>query len=201
MKILIDNGHGHDTAGKRSPDGQLKEYAWARKVARMVCDLLQAEGYDAVLLVPELWDVSLRARCYRANKFDKNDTILVSIHVNAAGDGHKWMKARGWGIHTTRGITKADTLAECIWNRAKEIFKAPLTVRSYSNQKLGRDFENDFYILLHTYCPAVLVENFFMDNHEDMNYLNTDEGKSTCAEVIVLGIKDYINTTLKTFTP
>ena len=26
MKILIDNGHGIDTKGKRSPDGRLLEY-------------------------------------------------------------------------------------------------------------------------------------------------------------------------------
>ena len=26
-KILIDNGHGIDTPGKRSPDGVLREYA------------------------------------------------------------------------------------------------------------------------------------------------------------------------------
>ena len=193
MKILIDNGHGHDTPGKRSPDGSLREYAWAREVANMVCDMLQAEGYDASLLVREPWDVPLSARCYRANQYDKNDTILVSIHCNAAGDGSRWMRARGWSIFTTKGITKADALAGCIWDRAKETFKDPLTVRSYSNDKMGHDYEENFYILLHSYCPAVLVENFFQDNHEDVEYLLSDDGKVTCAEVIVLGIKDYIN--------
>ena len=33
MKILIDNGHGVDTPGKRSPDGKLREYAWNRLIA------------------------------------------------------------------------------------------------------------------------------------------------------------------------
>lgn len=32
-KILIDNGHGIDTPGKRSPDGVLREYAWNRLIA------------------------------------------------------------------------------------------------------------------------------------------------------------------------
>ena len=31
MKILIDNGHGENTPGKRSPDGSLREYAYAHK--------------------------------------------------------------------------------------------------------------------------------------------------------------------------
>ena len=30
MKILIDNGHGRETAGKRSPDGRLLEWAYTR---------------------------------------------------------------------------------------------------------------------------------------------------------------------------
>ena len=192
MKILIDNGHGKETPGKRSPDGSLFEYKWCREVAFMICDLFQAEGYDVSLLVPEEYDVTLNERCRRANQYDKRNTILVSIHVNAAGDGYRWMKARGWQIHTTRGITEADKLADCIWNQANKNFDRNLTVRSYSNQKYGHDFENDFYILLHSYCPAVLIENFFMDNHEDCEYLKTDRAKATCAEVAVAGIKDYL---------
>ena len=48
--VLVDNGHGKETPGKRSPDGSFREYRWAREVACMVCDLLQAQGYDARLL-------------------------------------------------------------------------------------------------------------------------------------------------------
>ena len=192
ITILIDNGHGVTTRGKRSPDGSHLEYKWCREVACMVCDMLQAEGYDARLLVPELADISLAERCRRANKFAKDKAILVSIHNNAAGDGSKWTRARGWSIWTTRGITEADKLAESIYARARAAFKKPLTVRTYSNEMYGHDYESDFYILLHSYCPAVLIENFFMDNKDDVEYLKTDRGKAACAEVAVLGIKDYL---------
>ena len=30
------------------------------------------------------------------------------------------------------------------------------------------DIEKDFYIIRHTSCPAVLTENLFMDNREDV---------------------------------
>lgn len=192
MKILIDNGHGIETPGKCSPDGSVKEWLWTREVACMICDLLHAEGYDAKLLVPEQYDISLDERCRRANQYNKNDTILVSIHVNAAGNDGKWRNARGWRIFTTRGITEADALAEHIWRSAKSIFKSPLTVGSYSNREYGHDWENDFYIIKHSYMPAVLIENFFQDNREDCAYLKTDLGKATCAEVAVAGIKSYI---------
>ena len=67
MKILIDNGHGVDTSGKRSPDGTLKEYAYTREIAKRVVEALNREGYDAERIVTEENDISLRERCARVN--------------------------------------------------------------------------------------------------------------------------------------
>ena len=53
MKILIDNGLGRDTTGKRSPDGRLLEWSYTREIARRVVAELQAQHYYASLLVPE----------------------------------------------------------------------------------------------------------------------------------------------------
>ena len=60
MKILIDNGHGRETAGKRSPDGRLLEWAYNREIARRVVAELQAKHYYASLLVPEGEDIRHR---------------------------------------------------------------------------------------------------------------------------------------------
>ena len=100
MKILIDNGHGLNTPGKRSPDGKFLEATYTREIARrIVADLLD-RGYDAELLVPENEDIPLSERISRVNAhcqaLGKSNVILVSIHVNAAGNGSKWMNATGW---------------------------------------------------------------------------------------------------------
>ena len=90
MKVLIDNGHGIETLGKRSPDGRLKEYAYTREVADRVVKALTAAGIDAVRIVPEDADVPLSERCTRANALyteSGKQAILVSIHCNAAGNG------------------------------------------------------------------------------------------------------------------
>lgn len=67
MKIFIDNGHGQFTAGKRSPDGEFREYYYNRIVARRVTSKLKELGYDAELLVPEDDDISLTERYRRVN--------------------------------------------------------------------------------------------------------------------------------------
>ena len=52
IKVLLDNGHGIDTAGKRSPDGKLREYDWSRKTANVTLSILKERGVDVELLVP-----------------------------------------------------------------------------------------------------------------------------------------------------
>lgn len=123
MKILLDNGHGFDTPGKRSPDGHFREYAYNRYLAFLIRERLTALGLDAQLVVPEREDISLKERCRRVNavckQFGNDQVILLSIHVNAAGNGQNWLDARGWSCFTTRGKTKADALATCLYEAAK----------------------------------------------------------------------------------
>ena len=68
MKILIDNGHGENTPGKRSPDGKLREYLYAREIAESVERALRAKGYDVERIVHETVDVPLAERARRVNE-------------------------------------------------------------------------------------------------------------------------------------
>ena len=68
MKIFLDNGHGSDTPGKRSPDGTFLEYHYNRLLASRITSRLQLLNYDAEILVPEKTDISLKERCCRIKK-------------------------------------------------------------------------------------------------------------------------------------
>lgn len=188
MKIWIDNGHGADTKGKQSPDGRLREYAYARDIARRVVDALKKKGLDAQLLVPEEEDISLQERCARANRV--KDSILVSVHCNAAGSGTQWMTARGWEAWTSVGQTKADKLAECLYQSAEQVLKG-MKIRKDTADG-DSDKESGFYILKHTVCPAVLTENLFQDNREDVDFLLSDEGRQKIVTLHVQGICKYL---------
>ena len=124
-KILIDNGHGENTKGKRSPDGKFLEYKFAREIADDIVRELKKLGYEAERIVKENIDVSLTERARRVNeicgKYGTSNVILVSIHCNAAGDGSKWMTATGWSAYTSKGETKADYLATCLYDAAENM--------------------------------------------------------------------------------
>lgn len=193
MKILIDNGHGENTPGKRSPDGVLREYAYAREIADDIVRELTKRGYDAERIVKENMDVSLAERARRANEFcgklGTSNVILISVHCNAAGCG-EWMQARGWSAYTTKGKTKSDTLATCLYDVAETVFVGQKIRKDMSDG--DPDWEENFYILQKTKCPAVLTENFFQDNKDDVAFLLSSEWKKKIVRVHVDGIIKYL---------
>ena len=184
MKIVIDNGHGLMTAGKRSPDGLFREPFYNCEIARRIVADLKDRGYDAELLVPEDDDISLAERVRRVNAtcllLGKQNVILVSIHINAAGDGTRWHTATGWSCYTCKGQTESDRLADCLYKAAEQILKNQVIRTDYARDG-DADWEENFYILRHSLCPAVLTENFFMDNRDDLEYIQS----KTCKQAVV----------------
>ena len=194
MIVLIDPGHGIDTPGKRSPDGKFLEYLWNRQVADLLLDRFMIMGIDASLVVTETNDISLATRVQRVNrvcsKVGASNVILLSIHSNAAGDGSKWMSAQGWSCYTSKGETKSDVIAECLYDAFEAEFAEKKIRKDMSDEDM--DWEENFYVLQKSKCPAVLLENFFYDNRDECTWLLKDETKERIADTIVKGITQYI---------
>ena len=199
LYVILDNGHGVNTAGKRSPDGKLREYAWAREITKRMKTRLDSLGIESYILVPELTDISLEERVRRANQIHKEQkkkgkkVILLSIHCNAAGNG-EWMNARGWSAWTTRGFTESDKVANCLYEAAHEILD-PKKIQIREDKSDGDpDWESNFTIIYKSSMPAVLTENFFQDNKEDVKYLLSEQGKQDCVNIHIKGILKYLKT-------
>jgi hypothetical protein len=196
MKVLVDNGHGSNTLGKRSPDGRLLEYKWAREIAARIVEALHSRGIESERIVTEDSDISLAERCRRVNNIcsirGAADVLLVSVHVNAASSGG-WQSARGWsGWVYTKAGSQSKRLARLLYTEAaRHGLKGNRSVPSC------RYWTADFYILKNTACPAVLTENLFQDNRDDVEYLLSEEGKDTIVQLHVDGIVNYINSMKK----
>ena len=193
MKILIDNGHGVETKGKRSPDGSLREYSYTREIARRIVQALTAEGFDAERIVTEEEDISLKERCRRVNavcrSLGSKNVLLVSVHNNAAGSGGQWLSARGFSVHVSLNASdRSKRLAKCLWQAALDNGlrgnrSVPAEMYLAQNLAMCRD----------TLCAAVLTENLFQDNMEDVAFLLSEEGKQAVTAAHVQGIKSFIN--------
>ncbi len=196
--IILDAGHGSNTLGKRSPDGRFLEYKFNRIIVNAVAEHLRLRGYNVEILVPEEEDIPLKERVLRANRITcrpghpVQSTIIVSIHANAAGNGSQWMKARGWCAYTYYGHSLSDELATCLYDAARKHLPGQRIRTDYSDG--DPDFEAPFYLLKNTYAAAVLTENMFYDNPEDLATLESEEGQKAIVALHVEGIIEYLKT-------
>lgn len=193
MLVLIDNGHGQDTAGKRSPDKRLLEYAYTREIAARVTRKLSLAGVQANLLVPEKDDIPLRERVRRVNgwakKYGSKDVVLVSIHNNAAGSGSKWMQARGFSVYVSSNASSNSRML------AKMFTEEATALGLMGNRSIPKEkyWVQSLAMTRDTVCPAVLTENLFQDNREDVDFLLSEAGKEAITQLHVSAIVRYIN--------
>ena len=194
LLIIIDAGHGIETKGKRSPDGRLVEYKWAREFSSMLYRRLHELGIACHLLVQEEKDVSLGNRCLRANTIAKNfkaqgyECLYISIHVNAAKSDGQWHDASGCTVWVyTNGSSKS--------KRAGQIYSKNIVDMKLDGNRwypaTGYHTAN-FYVLKNTDMPAILVEHMFQDNKDDVDYLLSDKGKQELLQLHEKSILEYI---------
>lgn len=214
--VILGTAHGSNVGGKCSPDKKFREFRYSREIISILKPKLEELGFlvfidipDDIVPLPQKSELS--KRCSIVNnicaKYGKANCIYVSIHCNAAGSDGKWHTAGGWCVYTSKGKTKADTLAERICEAAEiylsdyaEIMKEGKKKGIYDSKQRAfrwdmvdgdKDQEADFYVLAHTACPAVLSENLFQDNQSDVAYLESEKGKSAIIQAHIEGIKKY----------
>lgn len=194
IKVIIDNGHGDPplTGGKCSPDGRLKEYYYCREIARRVSRELTLAGIDAVLLVPEDTDTPLGERVRKVNgwarKLGAGNVVLVSIHNDAAGADGKWHSARGFSVRLSKNASEKS-------KRLARIFTVNAMAMSLTGNRCvpkEKYWVQSLAMTRDTACPAVLTENLFQDNREDVEFLLSEEGKQAITKLHVDSIKQYI---------
>ncbi|MCB0742975.1 MAG: N-acetylmuramoyl-L-alanine amidase [Ignavibacteriae bacterium] len=178
MIVLLDNGHGglingkYQTLGKRKDwdnKGIIYEGEFNRAIVGGIIEKLTHLSIPYVNIAPEYWDVRLETRVKRANEYPARSSFYLSIHSNAGG-GH------GSEIFTSPGNTKSDRIATLFGEEYQAVFPDRKLRTDFSDGDL--DKERRFYVLTKTKMPAILTENFFMDNFEEFrDILNTREGR------------------------
>jgi N-acetylmuramoyl-L-alanine amidase len=186
--VALCDGHGVDTAGKRTPtlpDGQkseigkpyMNENLFNRAVVGYVDKHLRHIGFNTLLVAPTDDDTPLHVRTALANSRDAD--IYVSIHANAlTGE---------WGYHggiETFYYPTSDSL-----RLSKAIHKH--VMKGTKMKDRGVKNGGQFWVLRKTYMPATLVELGFMDSLHDYDELLKDSYRRESAREIVMGICEY----------
>lgn len=170
--FLLDPGHGgmingkYVTPGKRSPEIPPGVYEGVvnRKIVARLSQYCEDNKISYSNIVPELEDISLSERVKRANKVHTiySNTIYVSVHCNAAGNG--WNSANGIETFAYKNNTN---------QHIAKFFQDSL-IKETGARDRGVKSAN-FYVLRNTNMPSTLLECGFMTNLEEAKLLATDK--------------------------
>ncbi|MTD31663.1 N-acetylmuramoyl-L-alanine amidase [Planomicrobium sp. YIM 101495] len=178
MKIILDAGHGPETAGKRSPDGRLREFHFNAAVAEETKKRLVLDGHIVIFAHQADRDVPLSERIHLANRLGAD--LYISVHANAFGNGFN--SANGIETyHFVKPLAASKRLAASIHQSL-----ALATGLRDRGVKAA-----DFAVLRNTRMPAVLVECGFMTNRTDLEALQSDAYRKRCARAIAFGVGHY----------
>jgi len=176
--IALDDGHGMETPGKRTPvfpDGTvMKENEFNKAVVNYLKAELERCGFRTLLVAPEDTDTPLSTRCNRANTAGAH--LYVSVHANA--NTGQW---GDWGGIETYTWNKGDSL------RIGKLIHQELLKGTQLTDRGVKD-GTWLYVLKNTKMPAVLVECGFMDSRKDADYLRKESYRKECAVEIAKGI-------------
>lgn len=176
--IALDDGHGMETPGKRTPkfsDGTfMKENEFNRRVVALLDIELKRCGFRTVLVAPGDTDVPLATRVKTANNAKAD--FYLSVHANAnTGSWGSWggIETLTWGSGESLRIGKI--LHKYLMQGTK------LRDRG---MKDGRWL----YVVANTTMPAALVECGFMDNMEEAKLLMSEAYRKECAIELAKGL-------------
>lgn len=196
LNVDIDAGHGINTAGKRTPDGSMREYEFNSVVARYVAEELT--GYVTAAGKPVITrfvhdvtgarDIPLSERVSFANRLPAD--VYVSIHANAYGS--TWNDANG--IETYAAVVASETSVRL----AKAVQNALIKSTGLRDRGVKRA---DFTVIRQTKMPAILVEAGFMTNRTEAALLKSDSYRRTVARAIVEGLAEVYGLKRKTAGP
>lgn len=179
--IVVDAGHGGRDPGATSNGYNEKDINI--DVAKRVQSQLQDAGYTVVMTRTSDTAVNIMNRPKIANEAEAH--VFLSIHSNSS------LNTESEGIES---LYAPRDLTSVKYDAQYPLVKAVHTELIKATGMFDRGIKQrpDLIVLKHTEMSAVLVELGFMSNEKDLQLLQTDSYKQSCANGIVSGIKKYV---------
>ncbi|MBR9922696.1 MAG: N-acetylmuramoyl-L-alanine amidase [Bacteroidetes bacterium] len=188
----LDNGHGAESAGKRSPifdDGETQffEYEFNRDIVKRIKAKLDDNGISYTDLMPDVENQGndLEERVKKANQLETDlPRLFVSVHCNAGP-----APADGWTSDSVSGIETWYYYGSTNGKKMAGIFQQKLIDKtSWKDRGLKTSQSSPFYVLKKTVMPAILTENGFYNNKDQALELMKDGVRQDIADAHVEAI-------------
>lgn len=187
--VVLDAGHGGLDPGKVGVDGTLEKEINLKLVFKLK-EMLEAADVT-VILTRETDDglyqendtnkkrADMEARCQLIESAAPD--LTVSIHQNSYHEEY----VKGAQVFYYEKSEEGRRLAQILQASFDQVLGEENTRQAKANDQ--------YYLLLHTSCPMVIVECGFLSNWEEAARLADEEYQERMAWAIHLGILQYVN--------
>lgn len=187
--VVLDAGHGGLDPGKVGVDGTLEKDINLSLVYKLK-DLLEAADVTVILTRDSdegLYQESdtnkkradMNARCQMIEA--EQPDLTVSIHQNSYHEEY----VKGAQVFYYEKSEEGRRLAQILQKGFDRVLGEENTRQAKANDQ--------YYLLLHTSCPVVIVECGFLSNWEEAAKLSDEGYQEKLAWAIHLGILQYLN--------
>lgn len=187
--IVIDPGHGGMDPGKVGIDNTL-EKDLNLAISLEIAANLESQGFNVILTRDGDYGLYEESDTHRKSADMKNRCILIkqssadlviSIHQNSFTDS----SVHGAQVFYYESSKHSRNLANCITNALQQGIGKDNTRPAKSN--------SDYYMLLNTPCPSVIIECGFLSNVSDSELLQNHLYREKLTDSICLGVLDFID--------
>ena len=187
--VVLDAGHGGADPGKVGVDGtlekdinlslvhQLKEFLETADVTVILTRSTDEGLYRETDTNKKRADMNARCQVIEESKPD----LAVSIHQNSYHEE----SVKGAQVFYYEKSTEGQHLAQILQKGFDRVLGEANTRQAKANDQ--------YYLLLHTSCPVVIVECGFLSNWEESARLSDKGYQEQLAWAIHLGILQYLN--------
>lgn len=181
--IVVDAGHGGKDTGSYAAFGELTEKEYNLAIVKKLREYLSKEEKIKVFYTRLVdTEVSLESRVSLANSLKAD--LFLSVHCNS---NDETPEANGIEVlYQNQGEVKevSKKFAKIILNHL---------IEETGRRKRSILKGNNIYIIRNAKVPVALAEVGFLNNTDDLLFLQSEEGQSTVAEGLYKGILEMLS--------
>ncbi len=178
ITIMLDAGHGGSDPGAIGPLG-LKyaekdinlDFTFKLKIEleALGADILMTRTDDSTLSLSQRLEMSRKAR----------PDMFISLHANSMSDDVDISKVNGFSVFYREDFSKP--AAQLVYDSV---------IREHGRDKKGVNKKN-FYVIRNTWAPSFLLENAFVPNPIEFEWLTNESEQIKLAKTVAKTVAEY----------
>jgi len=194
MKVYLHYPGGRTSRARRSPDGQLNEAIYTRKICLAIQRKLRLHNQDTSLITDtSLKRIAENPDCTPGNtgsQHPQSAKLLISVRLNQERNDGAWHLSKGWSSIDNEPSSTKCSIGKILTAHSLQTLGADAASRP--DQPDGLQYIKQAAILDAVQFPAAVTYNLYLDNKENAHLLRSGQTMDAIVRLHTGAILEYI---------